>query len=314
MTDNDYYGKLGQRVDCVSRVFWKSYAGILLRHGIHWHDVRQQAWVELLILNNLWPTNPTKYLHGRLIDWMRHATRWTKSTRTPSPIMESFECYDGRKSLELGRHTKSMGPSSPPPNYEQHDIFRRLYQAAKADGSRSKAILGAYIDGESMRHIGEDYMISESRVSQIIKGVICRFRQAVGVMGMVALLGAVSVPSVWALDWVLAVEADEPTLTENGTPLDDLAIIRFYLKGADGENWIAPVDVPATSAAGGGHVQAVLSGETVDGGKEVGSIQSTAVDTAGNESVAISHPVLIDAERPAAPLNMTVTTTIGQGL
>jgi hypothetical protein len=103
---------------------------------------------------------------------------------------------------------------------------------------------------------------------------------------------------------------DEPTTNADGSALTDLATVRFYFKHADGSDWVPPVDVPASASTGGGQHTTVLTTTIPDGQVETGMAQATAVDTSGNESAVIQQPVLVDAQSPSAPVNMTVTTVV----
>jgi hypothetical protein len=101
-------------------------------------------------------------------------------------------------------------------------------------------------------------------------------------------------PSVWAKDLTHTLTVDEPT----------------NFKHADGSDWVPPVDVPASASTGGGQHTTVLTTTIPDGQVETGMAQATAVDTSGNESAVIQQPVLVDAQSPSAPVNMTVTTVV----
>jgi hypothetical protein len=104
------------------------------------------------------------------------------------------------------------------------------------------------------------------------------------------------------------VTVNEPTTNEDGTPLDDLKEIRFYSKKADGTEWIPVVVVPATSVNGGGQISQKMTYDAVDGTHEIGTLDSSAVDTSGNESEMASVALPIDVKKPDKPVIVEITS------
>jgi hypothetical protein len=94
---------------------------------------------------------------------------------------------------------------------------------------------------------------------------------------------------------------DEPTTNTDGSALTDLATIKVYQDG------VAIKSVPASRATGGGLNQTttVTVPDPAAGTTKTYSFYCTAIDTAGNESVASNTVTrFFDALAPASPGNL----------
>jgi len=300
MTDNDYHGKLGQSVAYVSRVFWEKYCGTLLRHGHSWEDVRQQSWVEVAKLVEEWPTNPTKHLHHRLLDWMRSQTGWSKRLKR-GVVFQSFKHTEKPDSPSQKYNSDYWDPVIQPIDFESRDILRRLSVAvSQLPDKRTKNIFMTYWRGSSMKTTGETFGITESRVSQIIKKVTDKTRVliAVGIVMLafpvVSLAQAVEEPIMVngcaTLSWAANTESDlagyQVFVNKDGAPLD-------------------PVDVAKTATTFPCADLPIVEGSTY-------GIQMTAYDTSGNasEPSEVVGFVWPDTTAPATPASMCVNVTM----
>lgn len=115
---------------------------------------------------------------------------------------------------------------------------------------------------------------------------------------------------VWAGDYKINFSYDEPTTQATGNALDDLAKTKVYFKHADGTDWITPKEFPATNVSGGGQIVSDVTVVDTSGQIESGTLEATAIDTNGNESLPIIVNVPIDSEAPSSPKNVTATVTI----
>lgn len=138
-----------------------------------------------------------------------------------------------------------------------------------------------------------------------------------GIMAMVVVLALGA--GVSAKDWT--VEYDEPTKNEAGTVLGSVpgvSLSKTQIKPTYNGVPMAVIDVPATQAAGGGHIKKILTtADTAVCGKATLVIVATAwnaVKESGN--VAIPNPTATAIEdkggsdpclKPVAPSGLTVT-------
>lgn len=118
---------------------------------------------------------------------------------------------------------------------------------------------------------------------------------------------------IWAATITFDVDVDEPTKQEpdaitGNTVLNDLALMRFVARRADGSPWITPIEVPATNVQGGGHHFLKIMVIGTDGADEPGTMEAEAVDTSGNASIPAVLPIRVDSVSPRVPNNFTVTT------
>ena len=113
---------------------------------------------------------------------------------------------------------------------------------------------------------------------------------------------------VWALevtqnDVNLRVVYTEPTVTQQGTPLDDLAYTTITVM--DGTVMLAEMDIPATALTGGGTITQDILFTPVPGEKKTYTVNVTASDTnidpKPNESLPATASVLVDREAPGVP-------------
>jgi len=98
----------------------------------------------------------------------------------------------------------------------------------------------------------------------------------------------------------LNVTYTEPTLTENGTPLDDLQLTDTTAKDGGG-NIVATHQEPASALTGGGVISFDLVVDVPLGQKQTLIIEVTASDLVGNRSQPIATNVTIDREAPGVP-------------
>jgi len=126
-----------------------------------------------------------------------------------------------------------------------------------------------------------------------------------------ALIGLV----VWALAspaWALEVTQNdvnlrvvytEPTVTQQGAPLDDLAYTTITVM--DGTVILAEMDIPATALTGGGTITQDILFTPIPGEKKTYTVEVTASDTnidpKPNESLPATASVLVDREAPGVP-------------
>ena len=92
----------------------------------------------------------------------------------------------------------------------------------------------------------------------------------------------------------------EPTTTENGTPLDDLASTDTVVKD-EGLSVVAVHQVLATAPTGGGFVEFDVVVDIPLGQKQTLSVEVTASDLVGNVSQPAVDVILIDREAPGVP-------------
>lgn len=99
----------------------------------------------------------------------------------------------------------------------------------------------------------------------------------------------------------LLVEYTEPSTTKTGTPLTDLDHTTIFFDLGSGPQ--KAVDVPATSANGGGAISQVIQVPVGADQEADVSITVTATDTSGNESTpSNSVAVRVDTLPPASPV------------
>lgn len=113
---------------------------------------------------------------------------------------------------------------------------------------------------------------------------------------------------VWALevtqnDVNLRVVYTEPTVTQKGAPLDDLAYTTITVM--DGTVILAEMDIPATALTGGGTITQDVLFTPIPGEKKTYTVNVTASDTnidpKPNESLPATASVLVDREAPGVP-------------
>jgi len=113
---------------------------------------------------------------------------------------------------------------------------------------------------------------------------------------------------VWALevtqnDVNLRVVYTEPTVTQKGAPLDDLAYTTITVM--DGTVILAEMDIPATALTGGGTITQDILFTPIPGEKKTYTVEVTASDTnidpKPNESLPATASVLVDREAPGVP-------------
>lgn len=299
MTVEKSYEKYQSRVHYVSWSFWESNSLTLARHGLTWKDVKQQAWVEFMLLKREWPTNPTRFLKGRLIDWMRHETSWTKSTRTPAPFTVSFEYHEDMNNPKLGCNDEHWHPPAKPVDFEAGEVIQKLRSHSQQQGLRTGNIMNAYIEGDTMKEIGKRHNISEGRVCQIIKGVVAQVRQTVFAVAAVCL---VAVPA-WGQETVPEMIGGCSGVSWQANPEEDLAGYQIFVN-KDGVQ-LDPVDVAKTETTYPCSRLPITEGATY-------GIQMTAFDTSGNVSepssvVAFTWP---DTTAPATPISMCIAVVV----
>jgi len=122
---------------------------------------------------------------------------------------------------------------------------------------------------------------------------------------LIALLALPISTSAYALDVTqtgvnLHVTYTEPTTTENGTPLDDLATTDATAKDGGG-NVVATHQEPASALAGGGAIAFDLVVDVPLGQKQIITVEVTATDLVGNISQPATSIITIDREAPGAP-------------
>src|SRR5205814_5454842 len=75
-------------------------------------------------------------------------------------------------------------PDSPERAYEKREIRERVRAAIQSLPWRERKVIGLYYYGEvTMKHIGAEIGVNESRVSQLHARAIRRLRDALGQMG-----------------------------------------------------------------------------------------------------------------------------------
>ena len=99
----------------------------------------------------------------------------------------------------------------------------------------------------------------------------------------------------------LHVTYDEPTITENGTPLDDLASTLTVVTDDAGVE-LGRHDEPASALTGGGAIEFDVLVDVPKGAKRELTVSVTALDTVGNESQPATSTILIDREAPGVPV------------
>jgi len=305
MTNDDYHGKLGRRVRYMTHGFWVEHASILQRHGLSHEDLMQQGWVEFLRLEREWPTNPTKYLRSRLIDWMRHSTKWTKSTRTPAPFMENFEYKEDMMSPPRGCNATSWEPSEDPPKYEDKDLLGKLLQSSQRHGERVGNMMRLYADGATMKSIGVQHAVSEGRVSQILNREFRYFRERVlmlAIMGLCFLTGGIDPLPVNAQATSQEIEECN-TLSWQANTEEDLAGYEVHVEkdGVPLEKTILPKD----------KISITCSALEIVAGAEY-QIIVKAFDTSGNVSDPSEPLALVwpDVHAPGVPMNVCLDVLI----
>jgi len=112
----------------------------------------------------------------------------------------------------------------------------------------------------------------------------------------------------WALevtqnDVNLRVVYTEPTVTQKGAPLDDLAYTTITVM--DGTVILAEMDIPAMALTGGGTITQDILFTPIPGEKKTYTVNVTASDTnidpKPNESLPATASVLVDREAPGVP-------------
>lgn len=98
---------------------------------------------------------------------------------------------------------------------------------------------------------------------------------------------------------------DEPTLSVDGTALDDLDYSTIYITTPVGT--IKSPVIQETKATGGGHVDSKFVVNAPANAKTVFSFSMTSTDVKGNEGPhTASVPFTVDRIAPAAPSNFTI--------
>jgi len=295
ITDGDYHGRLGRSVGYFSRKLWAQYGPVLQQHGIGWEDVSQQAWVECMVLHKEWPTNPTKYLQGRLIDWMRVKTGYHRKTKRGY----WFQSFESLGSVE----NQKWEPEAPPVLYEMRDLLRRVVKLARRDGERAEGIVEKYLEGDTMSEIGKGYGITESRVSYIWLRTVKRATAAFSTMTLCLFFASMA----WGQQPPHIIEACGSVAWDANTE-DDLAGYLVYVK-KDG------VELPAISVVGT-DTSGILAHEIscselpmVDGHDY--EVTVVAFDLSGNHSLRSESLVFTYKDvPPIAPKSICIDATV----
>jgi hypothetical protein len=145
----------------LAQQFWQRHYTILEQHGIGSNDVSQQAWLEYLVLHDKRGTDSTKYVYNRLIDWMRHMTQYCHITKT-CPVVVHLE-----DAPEYGGRNTTMDVETP-------EIIRKVCE--HGDDRTKKVVLWTQ-EGYTFYEIGEFLEISNARVSQLYKKLICQVKR-----------------------------------------------------------------------------------------------------------------------------------------
>ena len=146
-----------RRVKFASLNFWKRYKVILMLHGISRADVQQQAWVEMLDLTKKNKLTLSEHIEMRLLDWMRHLTHFQKKGKTMTPALVLVE--------ELPDEPTYI-------DFERYDQLRRVRDELKHRSDQMRFIMDKYVEGYSMKAIGQMIDRTEGRVCQRINSFI----------------------------------------------------------------------------------------------------------------------------------------------
>lgn len=292
------YEKYQKRVHYLSWSFWKGHDLTLLRHGLNLADVKQQAWVEFMVLKRQWPTNPTKYLVGRLVDWMRRETSWTRRTRTPAPFVRSFGYVEDMNNPKRGCNATSWEFPADPVDLEGGEVIQGLRMHSQKQSQRAGHMINAYIEGYTMKEIGKKHNVSEGRVCQIVGKVVSTFRAGL----VMACLLVLCVPGAWAQEPPVMVGGCQYVQWQANTE-SDLAGYQIFVN-KDGEA-LPPVSVDSTDTRFACSGLPIVEGATY-------AIQMTAYDKSGNvsapsEAVAFTWP---DLTAPSVPTSLCLVVTI----
>ena len=188
-------------IEYVSTHFWRKHQRRLRHFGVTQDDVKQQAWVSYLELEQIWPTNPGKYVGYRLTDWMRAITNWDHRKKKLHPSLVLMEALpDVPVTMDV----------------EMVELIEKVRAQAQRDAGHFPIIFHQYLEGYTMREIGQTIGRTEALVSIRLGQLFRRVRQT---LLPLALVGLVFVPGAWAqapepaqgcvaLTWQANTEAD----------------------------------------------------------------------------------------------------------
>ncbi len=152
------------RIAPATRILWSRYRRILENRGVSFREVQQQAWVAYLQLHHA--KRPTSYIYERLIDWLRSLTHYNYQKKETRTFVEFHE------HIHAGSTTMDV---------ETPEVYTKVRQIAMQRGAQSTHVFDEYMEGYSMRTIGQHMNVTEGRVCQIYGNILQQARRALGV-------------------------------------------------------------------------------------------------------------------------------------
>lgn len=257
--------KKASQVKYLAAHFWLAHKKLLESFGQTQEDTEQEAWMIYWKMLTVWPTNPTKYILPRLMDWMRGLTHCKRGpSRYVQPTILFWE------HVPEGHYT---------PSFDFPDVLRCI---ARHTSPREAFIVARQLEGYTNTEIAQMLKISGGRVSQLQKGMVKRMRKVFqnGVMALaLALLSWWPVPA-----WSQTIISSCTGVSWDANTEADLAGYKIYVE-KDGVAQ-TPVDVGPTETT-----FPCAGLPMTEGGSYALSMK--AYDTSGNMSLP-STPVLVD--------------------
>jgi len=154
----DLEGTRQSIINRVSNDIWREFACTLQRCHLTKQDTEQQTWIEWLKLEQQWPTNPGKYLHARMIDWIRYSS--------------GYNHHKGDRPFFISLSSDTILPSIPPHKPELRDLIAHIKHIACDLSPRHLLVVEMYLEGYTLKEIGMEIGVTESRACQLYKEVV----------------------------------------------------------------------------------------------------------------------------------------------